>query len=306
MGLPGYRAYLFYGIGLTRNRTIHHTRLAQRATPWGFPVCYLGWAYLFWIPIVLSGDPVWAFPTVIPFIVGGLSPLLAGLLLLWLTRGREGFEDLRNRSIEVGRVGVRWWLVILLFFPSFTLISSGIALGVSVTSSPLEFIGTQRLFDPGAVLLLVVVALIVPVIEEVGLRGYWFDQLQARWSALVASLILGVVWAAWHAPLVYMTGYFEGTTFQPELWWWLPSIVLLAVIGTWIYNNTHRSVLALIAFHFAGNLTGETMGFSGEMYPYVHLGTALVAVLIVVGWGPESFRGWDTPKPIADHDVRSV
>ncbi|MFP9190929.1 CPBP family intramembrane glutamic endopeptidase [Natrialbaceae archaeon A-CW1-1] len=206
--------------------------------------------------------------------------------------------------IEIGRISIHWWLVILLFFPVFNLLVAGVALAFGVTS-PLEFITEQRLFDPGAVALLLLVALVVPVIEEVGLRGYWFDQLQARWSALVASLILGVVWAVWHAPLVYMTDYFEGTTFQPELWWWLPSIVLLAIIGTWIYNNTRRSVLALIAFHFAGNLTGETMGFSGEMYPYVHLGTTVVAVLIIVRWGLESLRGWDEPRPIVKQEARS-
>jgi uncharacterized protein len=292
------------GVSEAESSSIH--ALARRATPWGFPVLYLGWAYLFWIPIVLSGEPVWAFPTVIPFVIGGLSPLLAGLVLLWLTQGREGFRDLRNRLTEIGRVSVHWWLVILLFFPMFNLFVAGVALALGVTSSPLEFITEHRLFDPGAVTLLLLVALIIPVIEEVGLRGYWFDQLQARWSALVASLILGVVWAAWHAPLVYMTDYFEGTTFQPKLWWWLPSIVLLAIIGTWIYNNTHRSVLALIAFHFAGNLTGETIGFSGEMYPYVHLGTTVVAVLIVVRWGPESLRGWDEPRPIVKREVRST
>jgi uncharacterized protein len=292
------------GVSEAESSSIH--ALARRATPWGFPVLYLGWAYLFWIPIVLSGEPVWAFPTVIPFVIGGLSPLLAGLVLLWLTQGREGFRDLRNRLTEIGRVSVHWWLVILLFFPMFNLFVAGVALALGVTSSPLEFITEHRLFDPGAVTLLLLVALIIPVIEEVGLRGYWFDQLQARWSALVASLILGVVWAAWHAPLVYMTDYFEGTTFQPKLWWWPPSIVLLAIIGTWIYNNTHRSVLALIAFHFAGNLTGETIGFSGEMYPYVHLGTTVVAVLIVVRWGPESLRGWDEPRPIVKREVRST
>ena len=277
--------------------------LARRTTPWSFPVLYLGWAYLFWLPIVVSGEPVWAFPNVVLLLVGGLSPVLAGLPLLWLTHGQAGFRDLRRRLTEVGRISLGWWLVIVLFYPVFTLVVGGVAVALGVTSSPLEFVTTERLFDPGALALLLAVALLFPTIEEVGLRGYWFDRLQARWSALTSSLLLGTVWAIWHVPLVYMGGYYEGTTFEPELWWWLPSIVLTAVIGTWVYNNTHRSVLAIIVFHFVGNLTGETTGFSPELYPVVHLGTALIAVAVVVRWGPESLRGWGTPRPSAGHGV---
>lgn len=93
---------------------------------------------------------------------------------------------------------------------------AGVALVLGITSSPLEFITSQRLFDPGAVILLLLVALMIPTVEEIGLRGYWFDQLQARWSALVASLILGVVWAAWHAPLVYLTIISRAQPFIPN------------------------------------------------------------------------------------------
>ncbi|GAB3036708.1 hypothetical protein GCM10025298_27670 [Natronobiforma cellulositropha] len=228
---------------------------------------------------------------------------MAGLVLLWLADGRVGYRDLWQRLVDVGRISARWWLVIVLFFPVFNLLVAAVAVVLGFTATPLEGASLQRLVDPGGMALLVGVAVVVPFVEEVGLRGYWFDQLQARWSALVSSVILGVVWAAWHAPLVYVTGYFAETTFQPELRWWLPSLVLLAIIGTWVYNNTHRSVLALVSFHAVGNLAGETMGFSAAMYPYVHLGTAAVALLVVC-WGPESFRGWGDPKPAVDRGVR--
>lgn len=274
--------------------------LARTATPWGFPVLYLGWAYLFWSPIVVSGSSVWSVPNVAFLLVGGLSPLLSGLGLLWLTQGLAGYRDLRRRVLEVSRISVRWWVFIALFYPVFTLLAAGVAVAVGHTASPLEFVSTSRLFDPGALALLFAVALLFPAIEEIGLRGYWFDQLQARFSALTASLILGAVWAAWHVPLVYMPGYYEGTTFDPDLWWWLPNIVLTAILGTLVYNNTRRSVLAVIGLHFVGNLTGETMGFAPEMYPYVVAGTALVALAVVVGWSPRSLRGWGTDRPVAD------
>ncbi len=182
----------------------------------------------------------------------------------------------------------------------FNLGVAGIALLTGFTAEPLEFIHPDRLFDPGALFFLLAVAILFPAIEEIGLRGYWFDQLQVRWSALVSSLMLGTVWALWHVPLVYMTGYFEGATFQPELWWWLPSIVLTAIIGTWVYNNTARSVLAVIIFHFLGNLTGEAMGFAHGLYPFVLIGTAIVALALVLGFGSGSFCGRNVPRPLPD------
>ena len=39
-----------------------------------------------------------------------------------------------------------------------------------------------------------------PLGEEIGWRGYALPQLLSRYSPLASSLILGLVWGAWHAP----------------------------------------------------------------------------------------------------------
>ncbi|UOY10108.1 CPBP family intramembrane glutamic endopeptidase [Methanonatronarchaeum sp. AMET6-2] len=167
---------------------------------------------------------------------------------------------------------------------------AAIAVLIGITSTPIDFIASERLLSLSSLLMLLGFALLFPLIEEVGLRGYWFDNLQARWSALTSSLILGLIWGLWHVPLVYMTGYYADTTFNPELWWWIPSMVLTAIISTWVYNNTKRSVLAVVGLHFMGNLTGETMGFSPEMYPFSVIGTLIIALIIIIYWGSKSLR----------------
>lgn len=46
--------------------------------------------------------------------------------------------------------------------------------------------------------------------EEIGWRGFLTPQLMRHFSFPVTSLIVGLIWAAWHAPLVYLTKYNAG------------------------------------------------------------------------------------------------
>ncbi len=72
----------------------------------------------------------------------------------------------------------------------------------------------------------------------------------------MSSLVLGVVWALWHLPLFVMPGMLHAEHGIGSAWFWLfmLTVVPSAVIYTWIFNNTRRSTLAAILFHFMSNL----------------------------------------------------
>jgi membrane protease YdiL (CAAX protease family) len=86
--------------------------------------------------------------------------------------------------------------------------------------------------------------------EEAGWRGFALPRLQARYSALLSSLILGVIWALWHLPNFFLPG-----TTQSELpiLWFMLLVPALTVILTWILNNTRGSLLPVMLFHAAVN-----------------------------------------------------
>lgn len=257
--------------------------VARDRSPWGFPLLYLGWAFLFWSPILVSEASVWSFPNVVLFLVGGASPLLAGLALAWLTGGRPRLRDMGRRLVDVRRISPRWWLVVLLFWLAFDLLVAGVALVLGVTDRPLELVWSL-LTDSRALAFVLLLSFVFPLVEEVGLRGYWLDALQERYSPTVAGLLNGGTWALWHAPFVWFPGYYANTTFDPELWWWLPSIVLQTLLIVWVYNNTDRSLLAVLLFHGTMNLTGEFLGLAPELFPVSLVGTALLAAVVVVYW----------------------
>jgi membrane protease YdiL (CAAX protease family) len=84
--------------------------------------------------------------------------------------------------------------------------------------------------------------------EEIGWRGFALPQLQRRCSALASSLIIGLAWALWHWPNFILPS-------DPSPWWHLPAFVPLimavSVVFTWVYNSTGGSLFAVVLLHGA-------------------------------------------------------
>jgi uncharacterized protein len=92
--------------------------------------------------------------------------------------------------------------------------------------------------------------------EEPGWRGYALPRLQARWSPLSASLILGVLWAVWHAPA--RLGGFEAKSAVDTIVEWV-FVILISIILTWLYNRTQQSLLSTVLLHSAMNVTSHVL-----------------------------------------------
>ena len=125
--------------------------------------------------------------------------------------------------------------------------------------------------------------------EEPGFRGYALPRLQFRYSALLASLILGVLWAFWHLPFV-VTG--EDT--------WIDAILFTiewSIVYTWLFNNAKGSVLIVMLFH---NMNNTFSGFVGPDVLRSRLGEPGVAAPSAVGRGGDRpGRCVRPPKPVA-------
>ncbi len=187
-------------------------------------------------------------------------------------------------------------MVILLLFPVLTVTASIVAVSGGVTSVPLDLRGAgTRLLDPASFAAFALFILVIgPLPEEIGWRGYLLDRLQLRWKALGASLVLGVIWWTWHLPLLGLPGYFDAFGRAPPtaldlLWGILPA----AVLYTWVYNNTARSILAVIVFHFMHNFTGEFLGID-ESVRLIRLVLEWgAAIVVVIFCGPRTLRRGD-------------
>ena len=149
----------------------------------------------------------------------------------------------------------------------------------------------NALTNPASIILSILFATLFPFIEELGWRGYLLDRLQEKYSALVSSLILGILWSLWHLPTFFIRDSYQASLGigTPAFWWFFAGIVPLTFVFTWIYNNTNRSTLAVILFHAMVNFTGELFTLSERADTYSILLWFVAALGITVIWSTKSF-----------------
>jgi membrane protease YdiL (CAAX protease family) len=112
--------------------------------------------------------------------------------------------------------------------------------------------------------------------EEPGWRGFALPRLQEKFNPLVSSLILGVLWAVWHAPGRF--GGIEAKSLSDTLVEWV-LILLVTIIFTWLFNRTKGSILVTALLHPAMNAT--TKYLTGSLGAVILLFVFIVFVIIL-------------------------
>jgi membrane protease YdiL (CAAX protease family) len=260
------------------------------SSPWPFFVMALGWSWLFWIPIAVFGINVTMLPGVLLFAIGGLGPVLSAIILTLMTRSREKWQDYWRRVIDFKRIPLKWYAVIFLLAPLYSILAllTGFLINGNIPrlETAASYLNNSLTILPFAL----VTMFYGPLPEELGWRGYVLDRLQGKWNAFKSSIILGIIWSLWHAPMFFMRGSLQSEVFPlGSVRFWLamgPGILAETVIMTWIYNNTQRSTLSAILFHFMMNFTGEFLRLPGDFKNFQFIWLTVIAILIVFIWRP--------------------
>ncbi len=249
--------------------------------------------WVFWLPAIALDVRFDSAVGLLLLLVGLAVPGVSGIAFVYLVYDEHGRSDFWNRLTNPRRIGLRWLAVILLV-PLGVGVLAGIGDLLLGGTGPSWGEGvTQFGVNPLAILPALFFATLPPLLEELGWRGYALDRLQLKWSALSASLILGVVWAVWHLPLFFIEGSFQHDSVgfaTTGFWLFMTGIVALSVTFTWIYNNIERSVLGIIVLHGWVNFTAEIIVVSD--IPYYTL-WFVVAGLIVAVWGAKTLTATD-------------
>jgi len=264
---------------------------SKLSNPWVYFALVYALSWIFTIPAALSGVSLRESSTLmVIYALGGLGPAVSAILLTYLTQDREGRRDYWRRVVDFRRIPLKWYGVIFLTVPVITALAALVDRLLGGRGLRLEaaarFLEQPLMVLPFAVFIL----LFGPLPEEIGWRGYALDRLQARWNALVSSLTLGTAWALWHLPQFFVRGTYQHNLGFGSLSFWMFMLEILvgSILHTWIYNNTRRSTLSAILFHFMGNFTGELFELSARAEFYSFVLTVVAAIIVVMAWGPKT------------------
>lgn len=210
-----------------------------------FALSWLAWAVAASIPESASALRA------LVFLLGTFAPGIVALLLSSATHevsgGESGALALLSRIIR-WRVPVRLYLFALLYMAVIKLL---VALATRTLTG-----AWPRLGETNAALMLaaIVFSTWAQAGEEVGWRGYALPRLAERFGLTSASLLLGLIWAAWHLPLFFIRA---GDTFGQSFPLYALQLIAMSVALAWLYWRSGGSLLLVMLMHCAMNNTKD-------------------------------------------------
>lgn len=215
--------------------------------------------------------------------LGALGPLVAAFVVTTLVSGRAGVRQL-VASMGRWRVGVGWVLVAVLSpFGMFALAAVMLRL-VGQPWPDLSLLANQ-FGNPTWLFGAFLAAAVYGLGEEPGWRGFALPRLQRRHSALVASLVVGGIWAAWHIPFFAYRYQLGGV----DLLFFVLGVLAGSIWLTSLYNSTGGSVLMVMLWHVTWNMANAmAAAVSGGIVALLTVQVIVAAVVIPLVWKPAS------------------
>lgn len=253
-------------------------------------------SWLGFVPQTLYSRGLVPFTSFAFLILGNGGPAFAAMIVAWVLGRGKGLRELFAPLLR-WRVGFVWYLVALFLQAVLFVVAAGIVLAVAGEPQP----DLTKITPPFLPLIILFVQIPINVWEEIGWRGFALPRLQSRYSALLSSLIVGVLWNLWHLPLLLDPA--NPMSSFPLLSWFMGNLAM-TVIYTWVYNHTQGSLLIVTLLHAAQNVAANVLFLTlGEIPALgVTIDAALkciLAIVLVAGYRGENLA-WGERHTVAE------
>ena len=202
------------------------------------------WLLLGLAALSANGALPLSLPSQVMITIATLGPALGAISAAAYESGRPGVSSLLGQARR-WRIHPRWYLIALLGPALIMLAGFLIWRALGGPRPPAPPLSTWLSLP------LLILALLLPALfEEIGWRGFALPRLQSRVGWLAASLVIGAVWALWHAPIWFIPDAGFGTLPFPIF---AIFTLALSALFTWLYNGAGGSVLLPALAHAAIN-----------------------------------------------------
>ncbi len=184
------------------------------------------------LPGIIRGNGVSKITGIVMFPAMLLGPCLAGILMTRLVDTNGGVKDLFRRMCTLSAGG---WYAVLLIPPLLVLTTLWL---VSRFLSPA--------FAPNHFYFGMLFGIPAGLLEEIGWTGYAFPKMQSRYGFSRAAILLGMLWGAWHLPVIGYLGAaapHNGHRLQFFLAFAF-AMSAMRILIAWLYVNTSSVLLA--------------------------------------------------------------
>ncbi|MDH3246359.1 MAG: CPBP family intramembrane metalloprotease [Saprospiraceae bacterium] len=263
-----------------------------------FALAY-GITWLIWLPLILGEYGFEDLPVLPKYhhYLGSMGPAIAALIMAYQWKGLSGVKSLIGR-IFLWRVHWKWYVIVLIV-PLMLVVGAGY-LDQMLNDQPFSMTGFSTndefpQFGPLAFLLFNFVTFGVG--EETGWRGFALPVLQNKFNALIATLILAVGWACWHIPAFLYRPLYSQMDVAGIIGFFM-SMVMGAVVLTWLYNGTRGSLWIVAWFHAMIELMFMSDNVTVQMSTYEGAAIMIGAILIILLAGPKNLSGRERQRDI--------
>jgi membrane protease YdiL (CAAX protease family) len=253
-------------------------------------ILFAVWTFLFswgaWTPVVLANlHTTQTVAGAVLFFIGGFGPSVVGMVFLLRSPDAGGFRELLSRTFSFSRIPPGPLLLAVLVYPALFLLSS---LGYVATGGAWpEFAGFAGMLESVPAFLggMLLTFILGPFSEEIGWRGFALPQVQRRYGPLWSSLVVGLIWWAWHIPLFFMNGTLHASQGFVSAFsvGYLITVLSYSVFFTWLYNRTRKSIWIAIIAHFVINMMiSGSSPFDGAVFAVLSFVLLAATGLLVV------------------------
>jgi membrane protease YdiL (CAAX protease family) len=226
----------------------------------------------------------------LPLVMTGMlttscAPTLAALLVAAFYPGAGGVRSI-SRQVRTWRIGLVWYAIALIG-PIILLFAAEAISAVRRGAPPTHWMILPSFSGPGGLYFVVFGSLFA---EEPGWRGFAQPRLQARYGALVASVIVGLLWSTWHLWYVILPGSLSNVTGTDAVATYI-RLVSTAIVYAWMYNSTNGSLFIAMLAHLGHNLAASlipTFADGGRQHLIVAFTYLVVAIAVVVSTQPRT------------------